>query len=88
MHAGWLVWRVVIGNLDGASVELKRIIDASGKIVVTVTMSGQKMKNTGWNRCALGDLQVTVCMTVNKQTTIQNPTTISKDSDNLQRSML
>lgn len=46
-----------VGNLDGASVELKWIIDAIGRIVVTVTMSALKMKNTGWYWCALGDLQ-------------------------------
>nr|XP_046214599.1 polymeric immunoglobulin receptor-like isoform X1 [Oncorhynchus gorbuscha]XP_046214600.1 polymeric immunoglobulin receptor-like isoform X1 [Oncorhynchus gorbuscha] len=63
-----------VGNLDGASVELKRIL-ANGKKVMIVTMSQLKMKNTGWYWCAVGDLQMPVHITVNQSTTTQSNTT-------------
>uniref|UniRef100_A0A8K9UUG9 Immunoglobulin domain-containing protein n=1 Tax=Oncorhynchus mykiss TaxID=8022 RepID=A0A8K9UUG9_ONCMY len=67
-----------VGNLDGASVELKRIL-ANGKKVMIVTMSQLKMKNTGWYWCAVGDLQMPVHITVNQPTTTQSNTTTTSN---------
>ncbi|XP_029608616.1 polymeric immunoglobulin receptor isoform X3 [Salmo trutta] len=65
-----------VGNLDGASVEIKRI-RANGKKVMIVTMSQLKIKNTGWYWCAVGDLQIPVHITVSQPTTTQSNTTIT-----------
>ncbi|XP_021466639.2 polymeric immunoglobulin receptor isoform X2 [Oncorhynchus mykiss] len=69
-----------VGNLDGASVELKRIL-ANGKKVMIVTMSQLKMKNTGWYWCAVGDLQMPVHITVNQPTTTQSNTTTTNQKN-------
>ncbi|XP_041722751.1 polymeric immunoglobulin receptor-like isoform X2 [Coregonus clupeaformis] len=68
-----------VGNLDGASVELKRI-PANGKKVMIITMSQLKMKNTGWYWCAVGDLQMPVHITVNQPTTTQINTTTNQNN--------
>ncbi|XP_071236218.1 polymeric immunoglobulin receptor-like [Salvelinus alpinus] len=69
-----------VGNLDGASVELKRIL-ANGEKVMIVTMSQLKIKNTGWYWCAVGDLQMPVHITVNQPTTTQSNTTTTNQNN-------
>ncbi|NP_001134420.1 CMRF35-like molecule 1 isoform X1 [Salmo salar] len=69
-----------VGNLDGASVEIKRIL-ANGKKVMIVTMSQLKIKNTGWYWCAVGDLQIPVHITVSQPTTTQSNTTITNQNN-------
>uniref|UniRef100_A0A4W5JQP9 Immunoglobulin domain-containing protein n=1 Tax=Hucho hucho TaxID=62062 RepID=A0A4W5JQP9_9TELE len=69
-----------VGSLDGASVEIKRIL-ANGKKVMIVTMSQLKMKNTGWYWCAVGDLQMPVHITVNQPNTIQSNTTTTNQNN-------
>ncbi|XP_055758350.1 polymeric immunoglobulin receptor-like isoform X1 [Salvelinus fontinalis] len=69
-----------VGNLDGASVELKRIL-ANGKKVMIVTMSQLTIKNTGWYWCAVGDLQMPVHITVNQPTTTQSNTTTTNQNN-------
>uniref|UniRef100_A0A673WE40 Ig-like domain-containing protein n=1 Tax=Salmo trutta TaxID=8032 RepID=A0A673WE40_SALTR len=41
--------------------------DATRGNVLMVTMSGLKMENTGWYRCGVGDLMMTVHITVRRQ---------------------
>ncbi|KAK6316396.1 hypothetical protein J4Q44_G00139200 [Coregonus suidteri] len=65
------------GTLDGTSVTLQQTTDATRGKVLTVAMSGLKMDNTGWYRCRVGDLMMTVHITVRRQTTTQSTTTMT-----------
>ncbi|CAB1318983.1 unnamed protein product, partial [Coregonus sp. 'balchen'] len=65
------------GTLDGTSVTLQQTADATRSNVLTVTMSGLKMDNTGWYRCRVGDLMMPVHITVRRQTTTQSTTTVT-----------
>ncbi|XP_038826924.1 uncharacterized protein LOC120026172 [Salvelinus namaycush] len=65
------------GTLDGASVTLQQTTDAPRGNVLTVTMSGLKMENTGWYRCGVGDLMMPVHITVRRQPTTQSTTTMT-----------
>eukprot|EP00063_Salmo_salar_P024045 XP_013998880.1 PREDICTED: uncharacterized protein LOC106570838 [Salmo salar] len=51
--------------------------DATRGNVLTVTMSGLKIENTGWYRCGGGDLMMPVHITVRQQTTTQSTSTMT-----------
>ncbi|XP_013999486.2 uncharacterized protein [Salmo salar] len=51
--------------------------DATRGNVLTVTMSGLKMENTGWYRCGGGDFMMPVQITVRQQTTTQSTSTMT-----------
>ncbi|XP_071001001.1 polymeric immunoglobulin receptor-like isoform X1 [Oncorhynchus clarkii lewisi] len=65
------------GTIDGTSVTLQQATDVTRINVLTVTMSGLKMENTGWYRCGVGDLIMPVHITVRRQTTTQSTTTMT-----------
>ncbi|KAK6316395.1 hypothetical protein J4Q44_G00139190 [Coregonus suidteri] len=67
------------GTIDGTSVTLQQTTDATRRNILTVTMSGLKMDNTGWYRCELGDLIMPVHITVRRQTTTQSTTTMTTE---------
>ncbi|XP_071205659.1 uncharacterized protein [Salvelinus alpinus] len=65
------------GTTEGKSVTLHQTTDATRGNILTVTMSGLKMENTGWYRCGVGDLMMPVHITVRQQTTTQSTTTMT-----------
>uniref|UniRef100_A0A4W5KP66 Ig-like domain-containing protein n=1 Tax=Hucho hucho TaxID=62062 RepID=A0A4W5KP66_9TELE len=65
---------------EGKSVTLQQTTDATRGNVLTVTMSGLKMGNTGWYRCGVGDLMMPVHITVRQQTTTQSTTTMTSEN--------
>ncbi|XP_071207404.1 CMRF35-like molecule 5 [Salvelinus alpinus] len=65
------------GTTEGKSVTLQQTTDATRGNILTVTMSGLKMENTGWYRCGVGDLMMPVHITVRQQTTTQSTTTMT-----------
>uniref|UniRef100_A0A4W5RZZ4 Ig-like domain-containing protein n=1 Tax=Hucho hucho TaxID=62062 RepID=A0A4W5RZZ4_9TELE len=65
------------GTTEGKSVTLQQTTDATRGNVLTVTMSGLKMENTGWYRCGVGELTMPVHITVRQQTTTQSTTTMT-----------
>ncbi|XP_031659068.1 uncharacterized protein LOC109867918 isoform X1 [Oncorhynchus kisutch] len=74
--SGCCVW-VGSGTINGTSVTLQQTTDAPRRNVLMVTMSGLKMENTGWYRCAVGNLIMPVHITVRQQTTTQSTTTMT-----------
>ncbi|CAB1318982.1 unnamed protein product, partial [Coregonus sp. 'balchen'] len=62
------------GTLDGTSVTLQQ---TTRRNILTVTMSGLKMENTGWYSCEVGDRMMPVHITVRRQTTTQSTTTMT-----------
>ncbi|XP_036840726.1 polymeric immunoglobulin receptor-like [Oncorhynchus mykiss] len=63
------------GTLDGTSVTLHQQTNiVTNGNVLTVTMSALRIVDTGWYRCANGDYQMPVHITVNQLTTKQNTT--------------
>ncbi|XP_045069353.1 uncharacterized protein LOC123483436 isoform X2 [Coregonus clupeaformis] len=65
------------GTLHGTSVTLKDISLANNRIVLTVTMSGLKMEHTDWYWYEVGELEMSVHITVSQQTATQNITAIT-----------
>ncbi|XP_038827007.1 uncharacterized protein LOC120026255 isoform X2 [Salvelinus namaycush] len=65
------------GTTEGKSVTLQQTTDATRGNILTVTMSGLKMENTGWYRCEVGDLMMPVHITVRRQPTTQSTTTMT-----------
>uniref|UniRef100_A0A8C7K8R6 Ig-like domain-containing protein n=1 Tax=Oncorhynchus kisutch TaxID=8019 RepID=A0A8C7K8R6_ONCKI len=85
------------GILDGTSVTSQQTIDHNNRHILTVTLNGLNMGDTGWYWCSRGDLQMPVHITVNQLTTTQSKIhatlTIQKwktykTTDNLPRSGL
>ncbi|XP_045071870.1 polymeric immunoglobulin receptor-like [Coregonus clupeaformis] len=65
------------GTIDGTSVTLQQTTDATRRNILTVTMSGLKMENTGWYSCEVGYFIMPVHITVRRQTTTQSTTTMT-----------
>ncbi|XP_038816107.1 uncharacterized protein LOC120017432, partial [Salvelinus namaycush] len=64
------------GAFDGTVVKLvQEQRETTNGFVLTVTMSGLMMENTGWYWCEKGKLQMPVHITVNQPTTTQSTTT-------------
>ncbi|XP_045075583.1 polymeric immunoglobulin receptor-like [Coregonus clupeaformis] len=59
------------GLLDGTSVTSQQTIDNNNRHILTVTLNGLNMGDTGWYWCSTGDLQMPVHITVNQLTTTQ-----------------
>ncbi|KAM9394790.1 uncharacterized protein ACWYII_033268 isoform 2-T5 [Salvelinus alpinus] len=82
---------VAVGSfeaLDGTFVKLvqeKR--ETTNGYVLTVTMSGLMMENTGWYWCEKGKLQMPVHITVNQPTTTQTTTTTTQAPTSHQTSL-
>ncbi|XP_071236253.1 polymeric immunoglobulin receptor-like isoform X1 [Salvelinus alpinus] len=68
------------GTLHGTSVTLKRTSEANNRTVLTVTMSGLKMKNTDWYWCRVGELEMPVHITVSQQTATQRTSKMSSST--------
>uniref|UniRef100_A0A8C7WFX6 Ig-like domain-containing protein n=1 Tax=Oncorhynchus mykiss TaxID=8022 RepID=A0A8C7WFX6_ONCMY len=60
------------GILDGTSVKSQQTIDHNNRHILTVTLNGLNMGDTGWYWCSRGDLQMPVHITVNQLTTTQS----------------
>ncbi|XP_045069362.1 polymeric immunoglobulin receptor-like [Coregonus clupeaformis] len=65
------------GLLDGTSVTSQQTIDNNNRHILTVTLNGLNMGDTGWYWCSTGDLQMPVHITVNQLTTTQSITPAS-----------
>ncbi|XP_055758772.1 G8 domain-containing protein DDB_G0286311-like [Salvelinus fontinalis] len=65
------------GILDGTSVTSQQTIDHNNRHILTVTLNGLNMGDTGWYWCSRGDLQMPVHITVNQLTTTQCTTPAS-----------
>ncbi|XP_052354744.1 polymeric immunoglobulin receptor-like isoform X2 [Oncorhynchus keta] len=65
------------GILDGTSVTSQQNIDHNNRHILTVTLNGLNMGDTGWYWCSRGDLQMPVHITVNQLTTTQSTTPAS-----------
>uniref|UniRef100_A0A4W5NH52 Ig-like domain-containing protein n=1 Tax=Hucho hucho TaxID=62062 RepID=A0A4W5NH52_9TELE len=66
-----------VWTISGTPVTLQQTTDATRRNVLTVTVSGLKMENTGWYRCGVGDLMMPVHITVRQQTTTQSTSTMT-----------
>ncbi|XP_055757606.1 uncharacterized protein LOC129835933 [Salvelinus fontinalis] len=82
---------VAVGSseaFDGTVVKLvQEQRETTNGFVLTVTMSGLMMENTGWYWCEKGDLQITVHITVNQPTTTQSTTTTTQAPTSHQTSL-
>ncbi|XP_055758356.1 CMRF35-like molecule 1 isoform X2 [Salvelinus fontinalis] len=74
------------GAFEGTVVKLEQRKTTNG-YVLTVTMSGLMMENTGWYWCEKGKLQMPVHITVNQPTTTQSTTTTTQAPTSHQTSL-